>query len=678
MDTFNISNLISYNSTNDISYIQYNRTEIPYRFDTTYIHHSNKNYNDGSYSDQLGPINNNLVIESNDSNIVLSVSENKKVIVENSMAVNKNLDVSNVLTTNKINTNDISSGGVLYLNSDIGTNIIGDLRINGNLVFANSLVQQVLESSFSIIETSTIRDSAISNSDIISSDFSNATITSSYITNSVIGYDRNNNSAPAGAIFNDVSLTSLTLNSKIQDQVQTETSIKFNNNTNTDYISIKNSNDYSKLEINKPLVVGPRIINTNITNISIFNGDISCNTLHYSYLNPDIRLNNYFDVSIGEISLSGSIIPTRPSHFDLGSSTSKFRNIYSDKFTGVLDGSSTIALDLVPNLNMTFNDLTITGIFTLSGQNLNQNLSTNFVTISNVNISFRAITRDISDICSNVITTISGLRFDISKSISDISLSIKTINDKITDISNNTYRRGYIDNSLNFNYVKVNNTIADFKIFDKFIFTNTGTYTQNTATAYNSTTIAEWRTNYLNTNTSVIQFMANGTITNRTGVYSGFSDIRLKENIVNTTPKLVDLLKVRVVNYNLKGTINNNENKHIGVLAQELEEIFPSLVSEVEPSIEDIKAGKTEKYKTVKYSCFSVILIKALQEEHEIINKLQSRIVTLNEEYNIYKDLQETTQVLKNDITSLKQENTLLKSKLNEILTKLEKSNIDC
>ena len=63
MATLDINNLIVYNSTNDISYIEYNRSELPYKFDATYIYHSNENYNDGSYSQQLKTISNNLIIE---------------------------------------------------------------------------------------------------------------------------------------------------------------------------------------------------------------------------------------------------------------------------------------------------------------------------------------------------------------------------------------------------------------------------------------------------------------------------------------------------------------------------------------------------------------------------------------------------------------------------------------
>ena len=89
----------------------------------------------------------------------------------------------------------------------------------------------------------------------------------------------------------------------------------------------------------------------------------------------------------------------------------------------------------------------------------------------------------------------------------------------------------------------------------------------------------------------------------------------------------LDIVK-EVVNYNLKGSASTN--KHIGVIAQELETIFPSLVSKNEPTIEDINTGKIESYKSVKYSCFTLILIKALQEEQEIINKLDSKIEVLN------------------------------------------------
>ena len=64
---------------------------------------------------------------------------------------------------------------------------------------------------------------------------------------------------------------------------------------------------------------------------------------------------------------------------------------------------------------------------------------------------------------------------------------------------------------------------------------------------------------------------------NANNSYGLLSDIKLKENIVDATPKLKDILKVRIVNYNLK---TDPDVKQLGVIAQELEKIFPALIDE--------------------------------------------------------------------------------------------------
>jgi hypothetical protein len=124
----------------------------------------------------------------------------------------------------------------------------------------------------------------------------------------------------------------------------------------------------------------------------------------------------------------------------------------------------------------------------------------------------------------------------------------------------------------------------------------------------------------------VLYISADGSFYNLNNSRGSLSDSRLKENIVDASPKLEDLLKVRIVDYNLK---NNSSKKYIGVLAQELEELFPALVETESLSARDIENGKTTKYKSVKYSCFNVMLIKALQEEQQIINNLTLRLERL-------------------------------------------------
>ena len=126
-----------------------------------------------------------------------------------------------------------------------------------------------------------------------------------------------------------------------------------------------------------------------------------------------------------------------------------------------------------------------------------------------------------------------------------------------------------------------------------------------------------------------VQIRGDGNITNRNNSYRSLSDSRLKENIVTSGPKLEDLLKVRVVDYNMKGS---NSTKCIGVLAQELEDHFPNLVTELEPSPKDIQEGRTIKYKAVNYSSFDAILIKSLQEQNAMLKNITRRIEALEDE----------------------------------------------
>lgn len=119
---------------------------------------------------------------------------------------------------------------------------------------------------------------------------------------------------------------------------------------------------------------------------------------------------------------------------------------------------------------------------------------------------------------------------------------------------------------------------------------------------------------------------SNGNVVNSNNSYGAISDVRLKENIVDTTPKLDDLLKVKIKNYNLIG----DNKKQIGVVAQELEEVFPGMIDESTMKKKN-EAGEEVKevYKSVKYSVFIPILIKSIQEQQEIINDLKARIEIL-------------------------------------------------
>lgn len=99
----------------------------------------------------------------------------------------------------------------------------------------------------------------------------------------------------------------------------------------------------------------------------------------------------------------------------------------------------------------------------------------------------------------------------------------------------------------------------------------------------------------------------------RTARYDGdsnwdfFSDRRLKKDIVDAEPMLDRLLQVRFRRFHWV-TSGADEKLEFGVIAQELEPLFPGIVSEA------TVPGETEPRKTVGYTEFATIAAKSIQE----------------------------------------------------------------
>ena len=120
-----------------------------------------------------------------------------------------------------------------------------------------------------------------------------------------------------------------------------------------------------------------------------------------------------------------------------------------------------------------------------------------------------------------------------------------------------------------------------------------------------------------NGGTENIKIYTNGNIQNTNNSYTQLSDLSLKENVVDATDKLEEVKKLRVINWNFIG----DDLKQIGVAAQEVEKIFPGLVDEVEHN----QDGETSMVKSVKYSVFVPILIKAIQELEARVKELENK-----------------------------------------------------
>lgn len=131
---------------------------------------------------------------------------------------------------------------------------------------------------------------------------------------------------------------------------------------------------------------------------------------------------------------------------------------------------------------------------------------------------------------------------------------------------------------------------------------------------------------YYNAGASAYRFwvLDSGNVQNTNNSYGAFSDVKLKENIVDASPKLANLMQVKVRNYNLIG----DTNKQLGVVAQELETVFPAMI-DVSPDKDSEGNDLGTTTKSVKYSVFVPMLIKAIQEQQALITQLQADVATL-------------------------------------------------
>ena len=117
------------------------------------------------------------------------------------------------------------------------------------------------------------------------------------------------------------------------------------------------------------------------------------------------------------------------------------------------------------------------------------------------------------------------------------------------------------------------------------------------------------------------------------GTHTFTSDENVKKNIETTRDGyLNDLAKLRVVKYNWKHE-EDGTNKELGLIAQEVEEVFPNLVMEdFDPQIEE---GQ-RRNKMIKVTVLPFMLLKAIQELSEkndaqqtLIESMEARITAL-------------------------------------------------
>ena len=119
------------------------------------------------------------------------------------------------------------------------------------------------------------------------------------------------------------------------------------------------------------------------------------------------------------------------------------------------------------------------------------------------------------------------------------------------------------------------------------------------------------------------------------GKYYSVSDKSLKTNVEPIGALLDKINLLKPVSYEMQKDNPDHKNS-IGFIAQEVKELFPLLVRQINSN--DRSGEPIKDLHTMNYSGFAVLAIKALQEQHSEIQQLQGELdallVELNKLYN--------------------------------------------
>ena len=112
-----------------------------------------------------------------------------------------------------------------------------------------------------------------------------------------------------------------------------------------------------------------------------------------------------------------------------------------------------------------------------------------------------------------------------------------------------------------------------------------------------------------------------GSFNPTTGAYTSFSDARRKKDIEQAPDVLDKVMQLQIKKYHF---LQNKpaDKKYYGLIAQEVEKIFPEVVTH-----NRLDGG--DDYYTMDYTMYGVLAIKALQEQQKKITDLEDRLSKL-------------------------------------------------
>ena len=114
--------------------------------------------------------------------------------------------------------------------------------------------------------------------------------------------------------------------------------------------------------------------------------------------------------------------------------------------------------------------------------------------------------------------------------------------------------------------------------------------------------------------------------------YVTFSDSRVKNSVESLNAGLKELMQLRPVKFKYNHNIDKDDQLRYGLIAQEVEAVMPILVINEDMDL-DPKTGKMVRtpgeFKTLNYMDLIPVLVKAIQEQQERIQELESALENL-------------------------------------------------
>ena len=149
-------------------------------------------------------------------------------------------------------------------------------------------------------------------------------------------------------------------------------------------------------------------------------------------------------------------------------------------------------------------------------------------------------------------------------------------------------------------------------------------------TTENSYVVQAWYSNVGGTRTKIGEIECNGDFASSSGNYSGLSDERLKQDIVDATDQWDDIKAIEFKNYRLISSVateGEDAPVYLGVIAQQLEAAGMTGLVKTKPVNEEEPDG--DDVKSVKYSILALKATKALQEAMARIETLEEKVNAL-------------------------------------------------